>query len=129
MIAIVLKWLTGGGISAIGGEINRWQEIRAKAENDKDRLEADRFIAALQAEAETRPAKWSSILGRLPLFVAEISAAAYLATVLIDSMFPSDWFNPLELPEWFKPHYHAALASVLGIAAAERTAKFFRGKP
>lgn len=127
MIAALLKWLGGGGIAAIGGQINKWQEIRAKAENDKDRLDADRMIAALQAEALSRPVKLSSLFGRLPLFIAEMSASLYLAAVLVDSIWPSDWLNPLELPEWFKPQYAAALASVLGIGAAERTVKFFRG--
>lgn len=53
MLGTILKWLTGGGISAIGDQINRWQEIRAKAENDRDRLQADTMIAQLEATKQS----------------------------------------------------------------------------
>lgn len=123
-----LKWLTGGGIASIGKELRSAYEAKLSAKNDAERIEADRLIATLEADAAARAVKMESPLGRLPLFIAEMSASLYLAAVLIDSIWPSDWLNPLELPEWFKPQYAAALASVLGIGAAERTAKFFRGR-
>ena len=49
MIAAILKWLTGGGISAIGAELRAAYEARLKAQNDRERLEADMAIAQLQA--------------------------------------------------------------------------------
>lgn len=49
MIAAILKWLTGGGISAIGAELRAAYEARLKAQNDHERLEADMAIAQLQA--------------------------------------------------------------------------------
>lgn len=128
MWAILSKFLLGGGIDAIGTQINRWKEIAAKAENDRDRLQADTMIAVLESQGQRDAIKLSSVFGRIPLFIAELSASLYLASVLADSMFPSNWLNPLELPEWFKPQYAAALASVLGIGAAERTVKFFKGR-
>ena len=127
MWAVLSKFLLGGGISAIGEQIARVQEIRATADNDAARIELEKLEASLRAQVERDKEKLGSVLGRIPLFVAEMSAALYLATVLFDSMFPSAWLNPLELPEWFKPQYAAALASVVGISAAERAIKFFTG--
>jgi hypothetical protein len=128
MWAVLSKFLLGGGISAIGSQIARIQEIRAKAENDAARIELEKLEASLRAEMARDKEKLGSILGRIPLFIAEFSASLYLAAVLIDSIWPSDWLNPLELPEWFKPQYAAALASVVGISAAERAVKFFAGR-
>ena len=128
MWAVLSKFLLGGGISAIGEQIARVQEIRAKADNDAARIELEKLEASLRAQVERDKEKLGSVLGRIPLFVAEMSAALYLATVLFDSMFPSAWLNPLELPEWFKPQYAAALASVVGISAAERAVKFFASR-
>ena len=127
MWAVLSKFLLGGGISAIGEQIARVQEIRAKADNDAARIELEKLEASRRAQVERDKEKLGSVLGRIPLFVAEMSAASYLAAVLIDSIFPSNLLNPLELPEWFKPQYAAALASVVGISAAERAIKFFTG--
>ena len=50
MIGIVLKWLTGGGIAAIGGELRAAYEARLKATNDHEKLEAEKEIARLEAQ-------------------------------------------------------------------------------
>ena len=52
MFASLLKWFVGGGISSIGEQINRWQEIKAKAANDHERLEADKMLASLEASKQ-----------------------------------------------------------------------------
>lgn len=52
MWAMLAKFLLGGGITAIGGEINKWQEIKSKAQNDHERLEADKMIEALNTQKE-----------------------------------------------------------------------------
>ena len=89
-------------------------------QKDKERLKAGTDRVVYQADAATRPAKWASWMGRLPLFVAELSVAVYFAAILVDSTFPMEWLTPLELPNWFKPHFHIALASVFGIASVDR---------
>jgi hypothetical protein len=50
MIGIVLKWLTGGGIAAIGGELRAAYEAKLKATNDSEKLAAEETIARLEAQ-------------------------------------------------------------------------------
>ena len=50
MFGIVLKWLTGGGIAAIGKEINDWQKIKLEAKNDEQRIEAEVAIERLREQ-------------------------------------------------------------------------------
>ncbi|MEL6960674.1 MAG: hypothetical protein AAGL89_17180 [Pseudomonadota bacterium] len=95
-------------------------------QKDKERLAHGTTQAALKADAAVRQVKFSHVLGRLPLFVAEMSVAAYVAAVMIDTTWPSDLINPLELPEWFKPHFSTVLISVCGLAAVNRVVGRFR---
>jgi len=48
-----------------------------------------------------------------------------VASVMIDSTFPSEWLNPLRLPVWFEPHFSTAMISVFGLVAVERASKRF----
>ncbi len=50
MIGIVLKWLTGGGIKAIGGELRAAYEAKLKAQTDAEKLQAEETIARLEAQ-------------------------------------------------------------------------------
>lgn len=45
----ILSWLSGGGISAIGEQVNEWKRIKETAKNDHERIEAEKMIAALGA--------------------------------------------------------------------------------
>ena len=45
----VLGWLTGGGIAAIGKQLNEAYATRMRAQTDSEKLEADQNIAQLQA--------------------------------------------------------------------------------
>lgn len=50
MIGVVLKWLTGGGIKAIGGELRAAYEAKLKAQTDQEKLAAEETIARLEAQ-------------------------------------------------------------------------------
>lgn len=89
-------------------------------QKDKERLKAATEQIAINADASVRPSKWSHWMGRLPLFVAEVTAVAYFASILVDSTFPTDLVNPLKLPQWFEPYFGWTMSSVLGIAAMDR---------
>lgn len=72
----LLSWLTGGGISAIGAQINEWQRIKLAAQNDADRLHAEQMIAQLKAseavilQAQRDPfERWIRILLAAPWVV------------------------------------------------------------
>lgn len=94
-------------------------------DNQKDKVAlqhgTDRAVYA--ADAAVRKVKLGSLLGVLPLFIAEVSVSIYIASIMIDSTFASEWFNPLELPNWFKPHFHIIVASIFGISTFERVIK------
>ena len=49
MIAALLSWLTGGGIAAIGKELNRAYQAKLDAQNDQERINAEKQIALLEA--------------------------------------------------------------------------------
>jgi len=88
--------------------------------SDKARYAARVQEISISAAESVREAKLGHLLGRLPLFMAEASAAAYFSAVMIDSTWPSDWLNPLRLPIEFQSYYNLALASIFGLATFER---------
>lgn len=50
MIGLVLKWLGGGGIQAIGGELRAAYEAKLRAQTDAEKLAAEETIARLEAQ-------------------------------------------------------------------------------
>ena len=79
--AALLSWLTGGGIAAIGEQLNRWQETRAAAKNNTERIEAEKQIAfwngqmQLALTASQNDKWWSTreLIGKCALiYVAKI---------------------------------------------------------
>jgi len=50
MIGLILKFLGGGGIAAIGGQLRAAYELKLKAQTDHEKLEADQRIQELQAQ-------------------------------------------------------------------------------
>lgn len=76
MIKTILDWFVGGGISAIGEQINEWQKIKLNAQNDSERLKADQMLAQLKAaeavilQAQRDPVeRWVRIGFALPFVV------------------------------------------------------------
>lgn len=120
MIASILSWLSVGTIGAIGKELRQARLDRLNADNNDKRIEADTRIKELEAEMAERRQKLADPLLKLPLFAAEISVSLYIVAIMVDSTFPMTMLTPLELPEWFKPHFYLIVASIFGISAAER---------
>lgn len=50
MIGVLLKWLTGGGIAAIGAELRAAYEAKLTAKTDAEKLRAEETIARLEAQ-------------------------------------------------------------------------------
>lgn len=102
MFAAILKWFVGGGISSIGEQINRWQDIKAKAANDHERLEADKMLASLEAskqvilQAQRDPVeRWVRIGFALPFLAFNIKLVVW------DKMLGLGVTDPLS-PELFQ---------------------------
>lgn len=89
-------------------------------QKDKERLQHGTDRVVYEADAAVRSIKLKSIFGILPLFAAECAASIYFISIMVDSTFPMEWLTPLELPDWFKPHFYVAMASIFGIATVDR---------
>ena len=112
----MIGWLVKGLLSPLLKLGERYLE----SQKDRERLRAATTQAAYRADAAVRKVKLGHLLGRVPLFVAELSAALYFAAIMIDSTIPMDWLTPLELPKWFQPYFWAAMASIFGLSIIER---------
>jgi hypothetical protein len=64
MFSIILSWLTGGGIAAIGKELNAAYQAKLNAKNETERLQADMDIAQLSARQAVLVAEQGSWLTR-----------------------------------------------------------------
>lgn len=112
----MIKWLVNALLSPLVGLGEKWLDN----EKDRQKLEHGTTRVAVEADAAVRKGKLSNWMGRLPLFVAEITCAIYIGAIFIDSTFASDYLNPLELPEWFKEHFSTIVASIFGLAITQR---------
>jgi hypothetical protein len=112
----MIGWIVKAVLSPLIGLGDKYLDNQ----KDKERLKHGTTRVAYEADAAVRKVKLADKLLRLPLFVAEMSVAMYVAAIMIDSTWPSDYINPLELPNWFKPHFHIAIASIFGISTFER---------
>jgi hypothetical protein len=115
----LIRWLA----TAILSPFLKLGEKYLDNEKDRQKLEHGTTRVAYEADAAVRKVKLGTLLGILPLFIAEVSCSIYLAAIFLDSTWASDLINPLELPEWFKPHFYIIVASIFGISTFERVAK------
>lgn len=72
MLGTILSWLAGGGIAAIGEQLNRAHEAKLKAQNDSERIDAEKRIAELTAQQAVLIAEQGSAVTRWirPAFAA-----------------------------------------------------------
>ena len=64
MFSMILSWLTGGGIAAIGKELNAAYQAKLNAKTDHERTEADMNIAQLSARQAVLIAEQGSWMTR-----------------------------------------------------------------
>lgn len=102
--------------SLISGPFVRIAEKYMDSTVDKEKLEAGLKSDALKADAQLRATSMSFIEFRFPLMVVLLSHALYMGSIAIDSTFPSDYLNPLELPTWYKPYFAQVTVALLGLA-------------
>lgn len=112
MISLVLKVILGPLLTIAEKYLDN--------QKDLNKLKHVTKRVAMVEDTKQRVVKWQYAILRFPLFLGEAVAVLYFGAILIDSTFPSDWLNPLEIPKWFQPSFATALASIFGIAAAER---------
>ena len=96
---LLLSWLFGGGISAIGEQIRLARADRYNANTEQQKIEADENISRLEAARDIAVAeqgdRWSATrLGRLLIVVP---FGLWWASVFMDSIFAFP-FDILDLP-------------------------------
>lgn len=64
MLGKILDWLGGGAIKAIGGQINQAYQAKLNAQNDEQRIDADKRIATLEAQRDVLIAEQKNVLTR-----------------------------------------------------------------
>ncbi|MGI9373702.1 MAG: hypothetical protein ACR2OJ_14515 [Hyphomicrobiales bacterium] len=64
MISILFSWLAGGGITAIGKQLNRAHENKLNAKNSSERIEADKAISQLESRRAVLVAEQKGLLTR-----------------------------------------------------------------
>lgn len=120
----MIKWIIGALLkpfTALG-------EKYLDNQRDLEKLKHGTARVALTVDQNVRQFKLGTLLGQLPLFLAEASAALYVASIFIDSTFPSVYINPLELPNWFKPYFDTVMISIFGLGAVQYTARNWNRK-
>ena len=120
----MIKWF----VNILLGPVVKLGEKYLDNQKDLNRLEHATTQVALQSDAVVRQIKLGTLLGSLPLFLAETSATLYVASIFIDSTFPSDWINPLELPGWFLPYFDTVMYSIFGLGAIQYASKNWNRK-
>ena len=101
MIGRVLSWLAGGGVAAIGKELNRAYQAKLDAKNDHERIEAEKQIAALSARQSVLIAEQGSWMTRwirpafaLPFIIYNFKIVVWdkvLGLGATDSLSPEFW--------------------------------------
>ena len=114
----MIKWI----VNLLLGPIVSIGEKYLDNQKDKTKLEHGTKRVAVEADSAVRKIKLGSMFLSAPLFIAEASVALYFASILIDSMWPSHYFNPLALPNWFLPYFDTAIVSIFGLSAADKIA-------
>lgn len=108
----MIKWIVQAAIAPV----TEIAVLFFKAQTDKERLRAKSRQIAMDADARVRAVKYGYWMGRIPLFVLEITHVTYCAMIMIDSMWPSDYVNPLKIPDWYEPYFGAVMAGVVGLS-------------
>ena len=101
MIGRIVSWLAGGGIAAIGGELNRAYQAKLDAKNDHERIEAEKQIAALQARKSILIAEQNSWLTRWIRPAFALPFVIYNAKIVVwDKVFGFGTTDPLTSEFW-----------------------------
>ena len=101
MFALILKWLTGGGIAAIGEQLTKAYQAKLAAKNDQERIQADMDIAQITARQAVLVAEQGSWMTRWIRPAFAFPFVVYDAKIIIwdkvlglgatDSLSPEFW--------------------------------------
>lgn len=130
MFALLMKWLTGGGIAAIGRELNTAYQNKLTAQNDGARIAADVQIKVLEARLEAYKTNASVIQSAMQhkVFwvawaIAAIPTVSWFGWGMLDSLFNGALPDVAALPPQLKEYADTVLSNVFltgaGMAGAQ----------
>lgn len=99
MFGMLLSWLTGGGIAALGEQMRKAYEVKLRAETDEQKLAAEidmaRIDAAIRSMEAANADRWSATsIGR---YLIAIPFGVWYSLIIADSIFAFEW-DVLALP-------------------------------
>jgi hypothetical protein len=124
MLTTLLGWLSGGIVGQIGDQLNRAHEARLKAQNEEQRVAADKMIEDIRFNRDILVSQHTPLLDKIvrPLFALPI--AFYFGKVIM-------WDKALGLgstPDLTPQQWNLAMlvaGAYFGVSAVER---LFRGR-
>ena len=118
----LLNWLTGD----VAGALQRAYEAKLNAQNNKDRIQADMTIEALNAQASVIKEGMAHRMFWVAWSIAAIPTALWYGWGMIDSLFdgglPDVSMLPPQLKEYADTVWQNIFFTGAGVAAAEKIA-------
>lgn len=101
MIKFLFSWLASGGISAIGEQLNRAYAAKLNAQNDSEKIEAEKTIAQLEARQAVLIAEQGNWMTRWIRPAFAIPFIVYNAKILIwDKVLSLGTTDPISAEYW-----------------------------
>ena len=101
LLSKIISWFAGGGIAAIGEQLNRAYATKLAAQNSSERIEAEQEIAQLTArqavlvaEQRGRLTRWIRPLFALPFVIYNFKIIVWDKTLglgVTDNLSPEYW--------------------------------------
>jgi len=124
----LLNWLTGD----VAGALQRAYEAKLSAQNDKDRIQADITIEALNAQASVVKAGMENKLFWIPWLIAAVPTALWFGWGMLDSTLNGALPDVAALPPQLKEYADTVWQNIFftgaGVAGATSIAKAISGR-
>jgi len=124
----LLNWLTGD----VAGALQRAYEAKLTAQNDKDRIQADMTIEALNAQASVVKAGMENKLFWIPWLIAAVPTALWFGWGMLDSTLNGALPDVAALPPQLKEYADTVWQNIFftgaGVAGATSIAKAISGR-
>ena len=109
----IVSWLLSGLLAPLASLGEAWIRLQS----DKNKIEAGVQRDGIQSATTIALALIGSWLTRIPIAILLLTVDLHVAAVFIDSTWPSDWLNPLALPEPYREIMWAVVVAQVGVGA------------
>lgn len=95
-------------------------ERRIASAGESEARELERQKKVIEAQVALAANRERDFFGRLPVWIISTSVALWIAAVMLDSVWPSDYLTPLALPKDVIPLVQTVVLALFGLGAADR---------